>query len=177
MNRRAGRSESRSGQRKETRNASQIIRHGGERRNVAPKTRARSRLLRAWRAEDVGLVRRAWVFGNRRLFYGLLTHSRTARLPCDGRRILWRVGVDPGIPHTNCRFRNRSKYGGRHCDGAQQLRVLHELDRHTEGRRVRISPAGVGHHSVPHDSRRRRLFARSPGHDGPAKVQPSLAHS
>jgi hypothetical protein len=38
--------------------------------------------------EDAGLVRRARILGNDGPFYGLLAHSRTVRLPRDGRRIL-----------------------------------------------------------------------------------------
>ena len=36
-------------------------------------------------------------------------------------------------PHPNRRVRDRNEYGGRHCDGASRVRVLHELDRHAEG--------------------------------------------
>ena len=39
---------------------------------MAPKTRARSRLLRAWRTENVGLVRRARILRNHGLFTGYL---------------------------------------------------------------------------------------------------------
>src|SRR5580700_2903528 len=132
-----------------SRNVSQAIRHGGQYRNGAPKIRARSRVLRAWRSEDVGLVRRARILRNYGHVYGIHAHSRTVRLPRDSRRVLRRFGVDRWIPHAYRRLRNRSQYGGRGRNGAQQQWVLYELERRTERRRVRISPAGVGHYYIP----------------------------
>jgi hypothetical protein len=68
------------------------------------------------------------------------------------------LGLILGLPHTNRGVRNRRKHGRCDRDRAWRLRILHELERRSERRGLRVSPSGARVGGVPHDSRGRRLF-------------------
>src|SRR5260370_5550608 len=118
---------------KEITDASQTTWYGRQRGDGHFKGGSWHCLFRAWRTEAVGVVWRSRLLRNHGLLCRVLAYSRPVSLARDRRGVLWRPGIDSGVPHPNRRVRDCNEYGGRHCPGASRVRVLHELDRHAEG--------------------------------------------
>src|ERR1700676_3058695 len=146
-------------------NGSKTVFHGRLRRDGYSKARAGRCVLRAWRAEDVWVVRRFRFFRNDELLYGHDAHSGPTRLPGDRRGGLRWPGSNSGFTHPNRGVRHHRQYAGSDCDRPQPIWVFHELERHAERRGLRVSPASARYHRLPDDSRGRRIFDRSRDRD------------
>src|SRR2546425_852839 len=80
-----------------------------------------------------------------------------------GRVLRW-DRAHPRIPYPNRSIRNRSEHAGRDNGGASRLRILHELERRSERRRHRVSPAGARYGGVSDDPGSGCVFDRSRSH-------------
>src|SRR5260221_14056178 len=92
---------------KEIADASQTSWYGRQRGDGRFKGGAWRCLFRAWRTEVVGVVWRPRLLRNHGFLFRVLAHSRPVSLSRDRRGVLWRPGIDSGIPHANRRVRDR----------------------------------------------------------------------